>query len=165
MKEVVLGGGCFWGVQEYYRRLKGVVKTEVGYSQGKVLNPTYQEVCQGRSGHVEVVKIIYEESEITLQQLLDHFFRFVDPLTLNKQGNDVGTQYRSGIYYVDLKDKEIIIKVLEELQKSYSSKIVVETEPLHNYFKAEPEHQDYLLKNPQGYCHVDFSLIKSTELK
>lgn len=165
MKTIYLAGGCFWGVGEYYRRLKGVQEVEVGYAQGTKENPTYQEVCTGFTGHTETVKVVYDESVISLEKVLEHFFRMIDPTTLNRQGNDIGTQYRSGIYYIDGKEEPIIKSYVDSQQNQYRDEIVVEIEPLKQFFRAEEYHQDYLVKNPMGYCHINFNLIKPEELK
>lgn len=164
-KRIVVAGGCFWGVQEYYRRLKGVIQTRVGYAQGFVVNPQYGEVKKGLTNHAEVVEVIYDASILSLVQVLDHLFRMIDPTSLNQQGEDIGTQYRTGIYYLDDQDLPLIQNFLQEKQKKYKAKIVVEVEKLKKFYDAEEYHQDYLVKNPRGYCHVDFSKIKASELK
>lgn len=165
MKEIVIGAGCFWGVQEYYRRLKGIESCRVGYAQGSLNDPTYEEVCSGRSGHSESCFITYNENEITLNQILDHMFRIIDPTSYHKQGNDIGSQYRSGIYYIDSIDREVITKFIADRQKTMVNKIVVECEELQKFYDAESYHQDYLIKNPSGYCHVNFNVIKEEEKK
>lgn len=165
MKKIVLAGGCFWGVAEYYRRLKGVVDTETGYANGNQDTVSYEAVCTGKTGHAEVVKIKYDETQISLNQILDHLFRMIDPLSLNQQGNDKGTQYRTGIYYENDDDLKIITDVVAKQQQNFSLPIQVEVTPLENYCSAEDYHQDYLVKNPQGYCHINFGLIQKDELK
>ncbi len=161
MKKIVVAGGCFWGVAEYYRRLKG----EAGYAQGKTENPTYEQVSYTDTNHVEVVEVTYDESKISLMKILEHLFRMIDPTSLNKQGNDVGTQYRTGIYYSDPTDLETIKTFIGLQRKKYVKEIVVEVEPLDKFWKAEEYHQDYLIKNPTGYCHIDMSLIEDHERK
>lgn len=163
MKSIVLAGGCFWGVEEYYKRVKGVLGTRVGYAQGTKENPSYEEVCKGDTGHAEVCDVIFDEEIISLEKILEHFFRIIDPTALNRQGGDTGTQYRSGIYYNLNSDLEIIEKVIKEEQKKYKDKIVTELLPLAFFYDAEEYHQEYLQKNPSGYCHVNFSLIKEEE--
>ncbi|MBN7773971.1 peptide-methionine (S)-S-oxide reductase MsrA [Clostridium aminobutyricum] len=153
-KEIVLAGGCFWGLERYLEEIKGVEKTEVGYANGKTADPTYQEVCQLDTGHAETVKVVYDPEEITLKRLLSFYFKVIDPTSLNKQGNDIGTQYRTGIYYVDEKDRAVIIEAIQELQKEYEKPIAIEIIELDNYFKAEEYHQKYLNKHPMGYCHI-----------
>lgn len=165
MKRIIIAGGCFWGVEGYFTRLKGVVKTTVGYVNGNKENPTYDEVCQGIANHAEGCEIFYQEETIQLVDILEHMFRFIDPTSLNKQGNDVGVQYRTGVYYEDESDKKVIEAFLAQKQKEYRRKIVVEAEEIKNYYLAEEYHQDYLLKNSSGYCHVNFGLIKKEERK
>ncbi len=158
MKEIYLAGGCFWGVEEYFSRINGVVDTEVGYANGHTEEPTYKQVCTGITGHTETTYIKYDESKVSLKDLLDRFFRIIDPTLLNRQGGDIGSQYRTGIYYTDEKDIDPIEEVIREKQKDYSKKIVTEVMPLKKYYPAEDYHQDYLKKNPGGYCHIDMSL-------
>ncbi|CUP77955.1 MAG: peptide-methionine (S)-S-oxide reductase MsrA [Clostridium baratii] len=154
MKEIVLGGGCFWGVQEFMSRLNGVKKTEVGYANGRGENPTYEDICNNNTYYAEVCKILYDENEISLEIILEEFWSIIDPTILNRQGNDIGSQYRTGIYYTDKNDIEIIEKSKNKEQQKYSKKIVTEVKPLEKYYKAEEYHQDYLKKNPGGYCHI-----------
>lgn len=164
-KRIVLAGGCFWGVEAYYQRLKGIIKTEVGYANGNIENPTYEQVCSGEATHAEVVSVVYDNSLISLEKVLEHFFRMIDPYSLNKQGNDVGIQYRSGVYYENDEDHEVVKSFIANKQKDANKKIVVEVLKLQNYYLAENYHQDYLIKNPTGYCHIDLSLIRPEELK
>ena len=165
LKTITVAGGCFWGVEEYYKRLIGILETNVCYANGNSDNVTYKEVCTGTTGHAEACWLKYDPSQISLEQILDHLFRIIDPTSLNKQGGDIGTQYRTGIYYHDENDLETIQNFITEKQKSIDKKIVVEVEALSNYVLAEPEHQDYLMMNPTGYCHVNFRLIQREELK
>lgn len=157
MKEIYLAGGCFWGVEEYFSRIKGVVETQVGYANGHKENPSYEEVCRGTTGHTETTLVKYDEDQIDLESLLNKFWNIIDPTVLNRQGPDRGTQYRTGIYYVDKEDLEIIKKSLEEIRKKYDKEIVTEIMELESYYKAEEYHQRYLKKNPGGYCHIDLS--------
>lgn len=154
MREIVIGGGCFWGVQEFMSRLKGVKKTEVGYANGRGENPTYEDICYTNTYYAEVCKILYDENEISLENILEEFWSIIDPTILNRQGNDIGSQYRTGIYYTDKNDIEIIETSKNKEQQKYSKKIVTEVKPLEKYYKAEEYHQDYLKKNPGGYCHI-----------
>lgn len=154
MKKIILAGGCFWGVEEFLSRINGVVSTEVGYANGRTENPTYEDICTKNTYFTEVCLVNYDENIISLKELLAKFWTIIDPTSLNKQGNDVGSQYRTGIYYVDPSDLQEILNSKEELQKSYSKKIVTEVKPLENYYKAEEYHQKYLKKNPNGYCHI-----------
>lgn len=162
-KEIYLAGGCFWGVEAYFKALKGVISTEAGYANGNFQNPSYQDLIKGSATHAEAVLVVYEM--ISLKDLLAHFFRFVDPFSLNKQGADIGIQYRSGIYYTDIEDLPVILEVIKELEEKHQRKSFVEVLPLDNYYPAEMYHQDYLTKNPNGYCHVDLTLLKKEERK
>jgi peptide methionine sulfoxide reductase msrA/msrB len=160
-REIWLAGGCFWGLQAYLDQLNGVVETSVGYANGNTENPTYEQVCSKNTGHAETVYVQYNPTQIDLPKLLTYFFKVVDPTTLNRQGNDRGIQYRSGIYYNDPKDKSIIDQVLTTEQTQYSVALVVEVLPLKNYYPAEEYHQNYLQKNPGGYCHIDISSLQN----
>lgn len=157
MKEIYFAGGCFWGVEEYFSRVNGVIETKVGYANGIKENPTYEEVCTGTTKHAETVYVRYDESVITLEELLQKFFNIIDPTLLNRQGGDIGNQYRTGVYYVDEEDKNKIAKYMDEVQKNYTEKIVTELLPLKCFYLAEDYHQKYLKKNPNGYCHIDLS--------
>jgi peptide-methionine (S)-S-oxide reductase len=152
---IVLGGGCFWCTEAVFDRVQGVVDVESGYANGQVTNPSYEQVCTGRTGHNEVVKVVFDTAQISLREILEIFFVVHDPTTLNRQGNDVGTQYRSGIYTTSDAQREVAQGVIREIgeSKTYSSPIVTEVAPLANYSTAEAYHQDYFLNNPnQGYC-------------
>src|SRR5690606_13065252 len=159
MKKIVVAGGCFWGVEAYFKQIEGVVDTTVGYANGNKDNPTYQEVCNGIATHAEAVLIEYDETKTTTEKILKHFFHIIDPTSLNRQGHDVGIQYRSGIYYDDLDTKEVSDKMIDSMRPNYRKPIVVSVEPLKNFYNAENYHQDYLDKNPGGYCHVDLTDI------
>ncbi len=154
MKSVIFAGGCFWGVQHYLKQVKGVAKTIVGYTAGTLKFPTYESVCMGTTGHTEACKIDYNSEETNLNILLEHFFFIVDPTSLNQQGMDVGTQYRSGIYYYEEEDLKIITNYIESIKNNYIDPIVVEVKPASEFWEAEEYHQDYLELNPQGYCHI-----------
>jgi len=152
---IVLGGGCFWCTEAVFDRVRGVLDVESGYSNGETVRPTYEQVCTGRTGHAEVVKVEFDPAQITLREILEIFFVVHDPTTLNRQGNDVGTQYRSGIYYTDEAQKQVAEDVIREIGESrtYRSPVVTEVRPLANYSTAEDYHQDYFLNHPdQGYC-------------
>ncbi|MGL6114637.1 MAG: peptide-methionine (S)-S-oxide reductase MsrA [Cetobacterium sp.] len=153
MKEIYLGGGCFWGMEAYFKRVKGILDTKVGYGNSCVLNPSYRDVCSGETGAVEALYVKYDENVMPLERILYHFFQNINPTTLNRQGNDIGTQYRSGIYYVDEKDLPVINDYLLKESKKYSNKIVTEVKKMENFYPAEEYHQSYLEKNPEGYCH------------
>lgn len=159
MKKLYLAGGCFWGVEAYFQAVDGVVATTVGYAQGHVDNPSYEQVCTGKTGHAETVEVVYDEAIIDVEILLTHLFRIINPTVLNRQGNDRGTQYRTGIYSEDERDLLIARDYIEKRQVDYEVPIVVEVQRLTLFFAAEEYHQDYLIKNPGGYCHVDLSSI------
>lgn len=155
LKDIVLGGGCFWGLQELFRKLPGVVKTEVGYAGGQNTQPTYEN----HPGHAEVVRIAYDTAQTSLAQILDYFFRVHDPTTLNRQGNDVGTSYRSVIFYQNEEEKRIAEEMIRTVDQSgrWKNSVVTQVLPLQNYASAEAYHQDYLQKNPGGYtCHQEY---------
>ena len=156
IKEIYLAGGCFWGVEGYFRRIAGVVETDTGYANGTTDTTDYQRIHG--TDHAETVKITYNTGVIALEELLEHYFRIIDPLSVNKQGNDVGRQYRTGIYYTDKKDAPVIQAFLKRMQAKYARPLAVETEPLRNFVLAEDYHQDYLEKNPNGYCHINLNL-------
>ena len=152
---IVLGGGCFWCTEAVFDRVQGVVDVESGYANGQTVNPSYEQVCTGRTGHNEVVKLTFDPAQIALREILEIFFVVHDPTTLNRQGNDVGTQYRSGIYYTTEAQKQVAEEVIREIEagKTYASPVVTEVKPLDNYSTAEAYHQDYFLNHPnQGYC-------------
>lgn len=152
-KELIVGGGCFWCTEAVYELLKGVSDVESGYANGETFNPTYREICTGETGHAEVIKITYDDSVISVNTLLEIFFAIHDPTTLNRQGADRGTQYRSTILYTDEETKEAAYAALKSAQANYEDPIVTTIEPLDCYYKAEEYHQDYYQQNPmQGYC-------------
>lgn len=153
-KEIYLAGGCFWGTEKYLSNVNGVLQTEVGYANGNTKNPTYEEVCHNNTGHAETVKVIYDPGQISLEYILDLYYDVINPTSINHQGGDVGSQYRTGIYYVDENEKEVILSSVKELQKHYEKPIAIEVLMLHNYYPAEKYHQKYLDKNPSGYCHI-----------
>ena len=153
MAEIYLAGGCFWGLEEYFSRIEGVKKTTVGYANGQVESTNYQLIHQ--TDHAETVHLIYDEKRVSLREILLYYFRVIDPLSVNKQGNDVGRQYRTGVYYTNQADKAVIEQVFAEQEKQLGQKIAVELEPLRHYILAEDYHQDYLKKNPGGYCHIN----------
>ena len=160
-KEIWLAGGCFWGVEEYFTRIEGVLGTSVGYANGMTENPGYYDIP--RTGHVETVLVVYDTDSTSLETVLTYYFKIIDPTILNRQGPDVGIQYRKGIYYEDETDKEIIEKVLSEEQMKYDKPIVTEVKKLEHYYPAEEYHQEYLKKNPGGYCHIDMSILDEEE--
>ena len=159
-KEIYLAGGCFWGAEHYFKQMAGVEQTEVGFANGHTENPTYKEVYTDTTGYAETVRIAYDDTVIDLEFLIKMFMKAIDPTSLNKQGEDEGTRYRTGIYYTDDADLPTIVRVLEDEQRQYADPIVVEIEPLKNFYPAEEYHQDYLDKNPTGYCHLPVALFE-----
>lgn len=165
-KEIYLAGGCFWGTEKFFKNLPGVVFTETGYANGKTENPSYEEVCYTGTDHAETVHIIFEENQLSLESLLEAFYCVIDPIAIDRQGADVGRQYRTGIYYTEKKDEIVIRKSIENLQKEYKEPIAIEVQPLFQFYRAEEFHQDYLEKNPGGYCHISLPLaLKKWEKK
>lgn len=154
MKTIYLAGGCFWGIQRYFDRVAGVTDTQVGFANGNMMSPSYVEVCTGTTGFAEVVRVTYDEAVIPFSGILELFFKVIDPTLLNRQGNDIGTQYRTGIYYEDAHDGETALAFMRMEQQKYTRPIVTEVLPLKNYYIAEEYHQHYLEKNPAGYCHI-----------
>ena len=164
MKEIYLAGGCFWGAEHYFRNIEGVVDSEVGFANGNTPDPTYEQVYTDTTGYAETVRVIYDPGTLSLAELLRAFFVAIDPLSVNKQGEDEGTRYRTGVYYTDPDDLETIKSVFEEVQAEYSAPLAVEMLPLDNFFNAEGRHQDYLIKNPDGYCHLPLKLFRYPRL-
>lgn len=161
MKTIYLAGGCFWGTEHYMSQFEGVVETVVGYANGNVAYPAYEEVYTDKTGHVECVKVVYDEEMISLATLCRLFFRSIDPLLLNRQGGDIGTRYRTGIYWNDTDDQAVVEEVYAEIQRKYNEPLVVEKSPLKCFYSGEEYHQKYLVKNPEGYCHLSLSTLKS----
>jgi len=165
-KVIYLAGGCFWGTEKYLSLVNGVVGTEVGYANGDTENPSYENMCRRNTGHAETVKVVYNPTEISLEELLKLFYKVIDPVAFNRQGNDIGTQYRTGVYFVDKEDEAVIKISLDELQKQYNKPLAVENLELKNYYVAEDYHQNYLDKNPSGYCHIgqsEFDELEETQ--
>lgn len=160
MKEIYFAGGCFWGTEHYIGSFEGVTETMAGYANGDLASPSYQQVYTDRTGHVECVKVLYDSSITSLATLCRLFFRSIDPLSTNRQGNDCGTRYRTGIYWTDEADRAEVGKVYEEIQQAYGEPLAVETGPLKCFYPAEEYHQDYLIKNPEGYCHLSLSTLR-----
>ena len=154
-EEIYLAGGCFWGVEEYMERINGVIDAVSGYANGNTEDPSYEEVLYESTGHAETVHVKYDPMVTDLETILLYYFKVIDPTAVNRQGNDIGSQYRTGIYYTNENQLDIIEEVVENEQKSHKSPIAVEIIPLDNFYIAEEYHQDYLKKNPNGYCHID----------
>lgn len=159
MKEIYFAGGCFWGTEHYFKQINGVISTEVGYANGNTDNPKYEEVYTDTTGYAECVKVVYDPCVITLEYLVELFFRSIDPLSLNRQGNDYGTRYRTGVYYTDSDDVDTIKSVFQSVESAVGEPLAVELEPLRNFYLAEEYHQAYLDKNPNGYCHIPVELM------
>lgn len=161
IKDIYLAGGCFWGAEAFLERIYGVVYSEVGYANGNIKSPTYEQVCTKTTDFAETVYLKYDSSKISLEKLIDEFFRIIDPTSFNKQGGDVGSQYRTGIYSVHEEELAVVNSKIEEYKPKYQKPILVEVKQLENYYKAEEYHQKYLEKNPGGYCHVDLGLLSN----
>lgn len=159
MKKIVLAGGCFWGIEAYFQKYDGIIKTEVGYANGLIDNPTYEMVKTGGSGYAEVCEVTYDPTLMPLEKLLAKFWQVIDPTVVNQQGPDRGHQYRTGIYYSDPSDLPTIQSSFENEQSNYDKPLATQVEPLKNYYTAEDYHQNYLVKNPNGYCHIDLSMF------
>ena len=159
-KEIYLAGGCFWGTEHYFKQIEGVVETEVGYANGIIENPTYEQVCTDQTRFAETVRVRYNPEVVNMEFLLHLYFKAIDPVSVNQQGHDKGTQYRTGIYYTDPSDLAVIERVYQEEQAAYTQAFAVEKQPLENFYTAEEYHQDYLDKNPAGYCHLPQSLFE-----
>ncbi len=156
---IYLAGGCFWGVEAYFRRIPGVLDAVSGYANGEKVNPSYEDVCKG-SGHAETIKLTYDADKLTLPQIIQYFLRVVDPFSVNKQGGDEGIQYRSGIYYTTEEQHAIIKERLDLAASFYDNPFAIEVLPLDSFYLAEEYHQQYLDKNPNGYCHIPLHLAK-----
>ena len=159
IREIYLAGGCFWGTEHYFKQVEGVVETEVGYANGITENPSYEQVCTDTTHFAETVHVRYRPDVVSLEFLLHLYFMAIDPESINQQGHDKGTQYRTGIYYTDDTDLPAINKVYDEIQQNHQRPLAVERELLQNFYTAEEYHQDYLDKNPTGYCHLPQSLF------
>lgn len=162
MKTIYFAGGCFWGVEKYFSLVKGVESTKVGYANGKMENPTYEDLKDGNDTASETVEIKYNESVVSLEKLLELLLRVIEPYSVNKQGEDEGLQYRTGVYYLDKSEEKIIKDYFKTcLEDDYA----IEVLPLKSFYLAEEYHQDYLNKNPQGYCHINMARLKPEERK
>ncbi|MDO5733619.1 MAG: peptide-methionine (R)-S-oxide reductase MsrB [Eubacteriales bacterium] len=163
LQELYFAGGCFWGVESYFQRIAGVEATEVGYANGKTEDTEYRRLAE--TEHAETVKIVFDRNRIHPAELIYHLFRIIDPTSLDRQGNDIGRQYRSGIYAKDQKLLDLAEAMLEHLQSKYDEQLQVEVQPLANYIPAEEYHQDYLSKNPSGYCHINTAIAYEPLIK
>ena len=160
MNEIYFAGGCFWGTEHFFKQVKGVIETEVGYANGHTENPTYEEVYTDTTGYAETVRVVYDPAVTDLEFLVNMFFKAIDPTSLNRQGHDVGTRYRTGIYYTAPEDLPAIRKIYDRVAGEIKAPLAVEVRPLKNFYRAEDCHQDYLDKNPQGYCHISPALME-----
>lgn len=160
IKEIYLAGGCFWGTEHFFKQVSGVVETEVGYANGIIENPTYEQVCTDTTQFAETVRVRYNPEIISLAFLLRLYFKAIDPVSVNQQGHDTGTQYRTGIYYTTPEDLPVIESIYKEEQSHYDKPFAVEKLQLKNFYSAEDYHQDYLDKNPDGYCHLPTELFQ-----
>ena len=159
-KQIHLAGGCFWGTQHFLKQIRGIVSTAVGYANGNTENPTYKEVYTDLTGYAETVSVEYDPAVISLERLLELYFLTIDPTSLNRQGEDEGTRYRTGIYYSTEEDLPTIQEAMQREAAKYEAELAVEVEPLKNFYSAEEYHQDYLDKNPTGYCHIPLALME-----
>ena len=159
-KQIYFAGGCFWGTEHFFKQINGVVETETGFANGNTISPTYEEVYTDTTGYAETVHVTYDADVVSLELLLRMFFAAIDPTSLNKQGHDEGTRYRTGIYYTDAADLPLIEQIYAEEQNKYNEPFVVEKQPLKNFFPADEYHQDYLDKHPDGYCHLPKALFE-----
>ena len=157
---IYLAGGCYWGVEKYLSNIAGVKETEVGFANGHVDSPAYVQVKKGDTGHAETVRVVYDDAVIPLEKLLRLFFRIIDPTSFEQQGEDIGNQYRTGVYWTDAADEAVVRAELTRLQTRYAAPLAVEACPLDCFFPAEEYHQKYLDKTPGGYCHVPWTEIE-----
>ena len=164
MKEIYFASGCFWGAQHFFAGVDGVKEAVAGYANGNGVNPKYEQVYTDTTGFAETVRVTYNESRISLPELTELYFTIIDPLSLNKQGGDIGTRYRTGVYYTEEADRALIAPVFEAEAQRLGAPLVVELEPLRNFYLAEERHQDYLDKNPDGYCHVPLKTFRYLRL-
>ena len=164
MKEIYFAAGCFWGAQHFFAGVDGVKEAVAGYANGNGVNPKYEQVYTDTTGFAETVRVTYNESRISLPELTELYFTIIDPLSLNKQGGDIGTRYRTGVYYTEEADRALIAPVFEAEAQRLGAPLVVELEPLRNFYLAEERHQDYLDKNPGGYCHVPLKTFRYLRL-
>lgn len=165
LHKIYFAGGCFWGVEAYFAKLYGVQDTVSGYANGTGENPSYEDVIKGYQGFAETVEVTYDPDRISLESLIDHLFQVIDPTSIDKQGNDAGVQYRSGIYYSNEEDAEIVKEAVKDEQQFYKKDIVTEAAPLDNFYNAEEFHQDYLVKNPNGYCHINLHSLDDVKIQ
>lgn len=162
MQQIYFAGGCFWGTEHFFKQIRGVVKTETGFANGNasIVNPTYEQVYTDTTGYAETVRVDFDEQQVDLRFLTEMFFAAIDPLSLNRQGYDEGTRYRTGVYYTQESQRQTIEDVFREQQRKYKQPLQVELLPLSNFYPADEYHQDYLDKHPDGYCHLPVTLFE-----
>ena len=160
MKTIFLAAGCFWGAQHYLKQIRGVVETETGFANGDTERPTYEEVYTDRTGYAEAVRVVFDPEVLPLKRLVQLYFDCIEPTSVNQQGEDRGTRYRTGVYYIEPEDRLTIQEVYDDVQRGYSAPLAVEVEPIRNFFPADESHQDYLDKHPDGYCHLPQALFE-----
>ena len=160
MKTIFLAAGCFWGAQHYLKQIRGVVETETGFANGNTENPVYEEVYTDKTGYAEAVRVVFDPEVLPLRKLVNLYFDCIEPTSVNRQGNDEGTRYRTGIYYIEPEDYLVIKEVFDEVQRNYINPLAVEVEPIKCFFPADEYHQDYLDKHPDGYCHLPQALFE-----
>ena len=159
-RTIYLAAGCFWGAQHYLKQIRGVVETQTGFANGETENPVYEEVYTDRTGYAEAVRVVYDPEVLPLRKLLQLYFLSIEPTSVNRQGDDCGTRYRTGIYYIEDGDVATIDEVMREVQRDYSSPLAVEVEPIHCFYPADESHQASLDKHPDGYCHLPETLFE-----
>ncbi len=163
MKTIYLAGGCYWGVEKYMQNIPGVAETEAGFANGDTENPTYRQVRYENTGHAETVRVVYDETVLPLAKLLRLFFRIIDPVSVDRQGEDIGHQYRTGVYHENEVDAQVVAAELRRLEEQVGQPLAVEACPLRHFYPAEEYHQKYLDKNPGGYCHVPWTAIHAVK--
>lgn len=163
MKTIYLAGGCYWGVEKYMQNIPGVAETEVGFANGDTENPTYRQVRYENTGHAETVRVVYDETVLPLAKLLRLFFRIIDPVSVDRQGEDIGHQYRTGVYHENEVDAQVVAAELRRLEEQVGQPLAVEACLLRHFYPAEEYHQKYLDKNPGGYCHVPWTAIHAVK--
>lgn len=164
MKDIYFAGGCFWGTQHFFSQVDGVKEAVCGYANGNTINPKYEEVYTDTTGFAETVKVTYNPQRVSLEELTELFFCIIDPLSVNRQGHDEGTRYRTGIYYTDPAERDTLLTIYAREEKKAGARLAVELEPLRNFFEAEERHQAYLDKNPEGYCHLSLKTFRYLRL-
>ncbi|MBP5677916.1 MAG: peptide-methionine (S)-S-oxide reductase MsrA [Bacteroidales bacterium] len=159
-KTIFLAAGCFWGAQHYLKQIRGVMETETGFANGNTDNPSYEQVYTDTTGYAEAVRVVFDPEVLPLRKLVELYFDCIEPTSVNRQGEDCGTRYRTGIYFIEPDDYAVIKEVYDEVQRNYINDLAVEVQPIERFFPADESHQDYLDKHPDGYCHLPQSLFE-----